>query len=118
MTDKDEPATRPVTLLYDREPTPVVVDVGHVIHSEQTFALMLAEASPWQKLPDGSVPATPRASLRLTPPAFFTILRAMASNWNKWSAANVGADGPRFQLVNAPPLESQEWVAEIEKDEG
>lgn len=92
----------------EREPPAVTVDVGHIIHSQQLFAVLLGEVTPFAP-PEADRPriAIPRASLRLTPAAFYTVVRAMASNWNKWSAAHL-EDGPRFSLSGRDgPLEHE-----------
>ncbi len=96
---KPEPAEpgRLVELDYPMEPPASLVDVGHVNHGPELFAVMLGEASPF----DRNAKAKPRVSFCCVPSSYFGIVAALASNWNKWAAANLGAGSPRFRLINA-----------------
>ncbi len=91
---------------YEHDVVPVLIDSAHVAHSPEMFAVMLAERSPFVRASEGGL-AIPRASLRLTPQAFVSLVAAMASNWNKWAEANTMEGSPRFSITNAEPLDLQ-----------
>ena len=89
---------------YSGEPAACFVDVGHVIHGPEMFAVVLGESSPF----DRNLKARLRVSFRAGPPSFFGIVCALASNWNKWAAAHIGPESPRFVMKNGPtPLEKE-----------
>ncbi len=93
------------------EPTPVYANGAHVVHTPREFAVIFDDTAPFPgRLAPATDPGSTRgrivASLRLGPDAFFQVVCALASSWNRFSASyfDPRVSRPRFVLVDAGQL--------------
>lgn len=96
---------------WSTEPTPVYSNGAHVVHTPREFSVVFDDTAPFPgRLAPPSDPGSTRgrivASLRLGPDAFFQVVCALASSWNRYAATYFDPRNPRprFVLVDAGQL--------------
>jgi hypothetical protein len=105
-----QPGVQPIN--WATEPPPVFTNGVQVLHRPTDFAVIFTEHTPFpgRHAPDGK-PGAERAavvcSLRTHPAAFFQMVCAMASNWNRFASTLIDPSlpRPRFRLVGAGDLQ-------------
>lgn len=117
MTDErdrsDAPARVEVPPIdWSTEPAPVFANGVQILHRPTDFAVVFTDDAPFpgRRSPDGaagSERAVVVASLRTHPAAFFQVVCAMASSWNRFASTVIDprAPRPRFALVDAGDLQ-------------
>lgn len=93
---------------WSTEPAPAYANGAHVVHTPREFAVVFDDTVPFPgRLAQPEDPSGTRgrivASLRLAPDAFFQVVCALASSWNRFAATYLEgqATRPRFVLVDA-----------------
>jgi hypothetical protein len=126
MTDerdrRDEPRPEVPAIDWSTEPPPVFANGLQILHRPTDFAVVFTDDAPFpgRRSPDGSAGserAVVVSSLRTHPSAFFQMVCAMASSWNRYASTVIDPRlrQPRFrlfdagdlQLEHAPPIETE-----------
>jgi hypothetical protein len=95
-------ASRPVEVRVDwrSEPPPVFSNFATIASKPEEFALVFCSISLEGVVDEGQTSAVAGrivASVRTTPSAYYNLLQAMATVWNRWVEANPARGGePRF----------------------
>lgn len=105
------PRVQTLPVDWSTEPTPAYANGAHVVHTPREFAVVFDDTAPFPgRLAPAGDPSTIRgrivASLRLGPDAFFQVVCALASSWNRFTASyfDPRMPRPRFVLVDAGQL--------------
>lgn len=99
-----QPAGLPID--WSTEPAPAYANGAHVVHTPREFAVVFDDTAPFPgRLAPREDPQGTRgrivSSLRVSPDAFFQIVCALASSWNRFAATFLDPRMPRPRFVLA-----------------
>jgi hypothetical protein len=100
---------------WSTEPTPVFANGLQILHRATDFAVIFTDHTPFPGRhaagrQAGAERATVVCSLRTHPAAFFQMVCAMASNWNRFATTMIDPRmrQPRFRLFDAGELQLEQ----------